>query len=898
MATLPPARRPVHRLAAAVRILTLVSVLMVAVAGIPYVLTVTIGVPWPEQVTSLNDLENRLAQPVSDPFVLKVIALAGWACWTYFMAVLARETLWLLARLPALVRDATVLRQRTQILPAHRAAAALLVGTLLLAMVGMWRLPAAHAAMSPATPSAPVVVAATAPQHVPSARTPAPTHITYTVKPGDTLWDIAERHLGDPLKWPQIYQLSCTIRQSDGGLLSDPDLILPGWRLHLTASNPPAAHTPPPPAPAPPSRTPAPTAVPHQPPPSQHASHSDEQQQADHREHGQAPQQRPAPRPRPRPVTISLGTASAIGITTAAGIAAALGFARWHAARRRTPSLDTLTAPLEDNDGQLGEALSRSNQAHLKARAARQHDPETLPRRTAPAEPGQPGTVTIAEQAGREVRIDTLAQAGGVQLTGPGAEDTARHLAIAIACAAQRLRPNPPRVQLITDQATLNRLLPHAHRPVPAWTVTDTPTAALQAAEHALLEHTCHEQHLDAGPLEDGMPALHVLLLDQSGDVSTRLAALATRATPGQLAVITLGAHADFTRHQLTVATDGTAAGTLAPLQKCSMFLLAPSAATEILHTLYAAHGRRPSPDPSDETEDPEPEATPSPAPKHASPPAATSSPAKEPRADGAPSRAVHIRLFGGFKLVVNGKECTLADTRKEATREFIALLAAHPDGLRGEEIAEKMQLVDDPAEAKGDIENLRRAARRVFRDATGKKQVAFVVLSGQVHRLDRQYISTDIAGFTGILKQIATADSPYTRAAILGQATDIYTGPLCDGADYLWAHSLRTQLHRSAVDALILLAEHTGQRSADPEPALALLNRAADLDPENERVYRRIIELQLALGRDDAAQRTLALLTERLARIDAEPEPAILALLGQVPPHTRAPSRRTAIRR
>ncbi|MFE9555454.1 BTAD domain-containing putative transcriptional regulator [Streptomyces sp. NPDC006703] len=875
---------------AAVRLLAASGALFVAVVGIPYVLSVTIGVPWPDQVTSLNDLLRRLAQPVSDPFILHVLALIGWACWTYAMATLGRETLWVLRRLPALARDATLLRRHTATLPAHRAAAALLIATLLLALIGIWHLPAAHAAMSPTTPATSAAVAATAPQHVPPARTPEPSYITYTVKPGDTLWDIAEHHLGDPLQWPKIYQLSCTIRQLDGSLLSDPDLILPGWRLHLPASNPPAAQAPHPPAPTQPPPTPAPAPVTGKPQPSPPTGHRDTRQSADHRQHGHAPKQ--------RPVTISIGAASTIGITTAAGIAAAIGFARWHAARRRTPSLDTLAAPLEDHEGQLGEALSRSSQAHLKARAARQHDLETLPRRAAPAEPGQPGTVPIAEQAGREVRIDTLAQGGGVHLTGPGAEDTARHLVIAIACAAQRLRPDPPRVQLITDQATLHRLLPHAHQALPAWTVTDTVTAALEGAEHALLEHARHEQHLDTGPLDDGMPALHVLLLDQSGDVSTRLAALANRATPGQLAVITLGTHGDFARHQLAIAADGTAAGTLTPLQKSSMFLLAPAAATEILHTLYAAHGRHQSPDPSTETEDPEPEATPVPAPAQASPPPTTSSPVSRPRQDCAPSRAVHIRLFGGFKLAVNGKECTLADTRKEATREFIALLAAHPDGLRGEEIAEKMQLVDDPAEAKGEIENLRRAARRVFRHATGKKQVAFVVLSGQVHRLDPQYISTDVAAFIGLLKQIATADSPYTRAAILGQATDIYTGPLCDGADYLWAHGLRTQLHRSAMDALILLAEHTGQHSADPEPALALLNRAADLDPENERVYRRIIELQLALGRDDAAQRTLALLTERLARIDAEPEPAILALLGQTPPHTRAPARRTTVRR
>ncbi|MGW2317421.1 BTAD domain-containing putative transcriptional regulator [Streptomyces sp. NPDC001680] len=882
MAAPPTTRRSARRMAAVVRFLASGTVLAAAVAGIPYVLLATIGCPWPDQVTSLDDLVTRLGQPVGDPFVLKCLALVGWAFWAYFMAVLSHEALWLAARLPALVADAALLRRRAQTLPLHRAAVAILVGSLLLAVISMWRLPAAHAATPLQSPAMRPAVA-TAPRQVAPAKGQEPGHTTYIVKPGDALWDIAEQHLGDPLKWPQIYQLSCTIRQTDGHLLSDPDLILPGWRLHLPTVAPPATDRPKPPEHAPAQRplTSTPAPAPEKPQHSAHADHGDAR-----RHEGHVKQER---QDKQRPVTISLGTASAIGVTTAAGIAAAIGFARWHAARRRTPRLDALAAPLEDDDALLGEALSRSNQAHLKARAARHHDPGALPRRTAPAEPGQPGTVSIAEQGGREVHLDTLAQPGGVQLAGEGAAGAARHLALAIASAAERLRPSPPRVQLIVDEDLLRRLLPGAHAALPAWTVTDTVTAGVDAAEHALLEHHRHEQHLDNGTLQDGVPALHVLLTDAAGQDLDHLNTLARRATPGHLAVIVLGQRSPHAQHYVTIAADGTATSDLSALHNGTMFLLEQEPATEILGTLYAAHGhqRKPS-DSGDERDDPEPEPAPAPKPEPLPGLQAGLSTPKTPE-NVEQARLLHIRLFGGFKLFAGGKECALADTRKEETREFITLLAAHQSGLRGEEIAEKMQLSDDPNEAKGEIENLRRAARRVFRSATRKKEVAFVLLSGQVHRLDPQYISTDVAAFINALKQATTADSPYERAAALGRATQIYAGPLCDGADYLWAHGLRTELHRRALDALTLLAEHTAQHSADPEPALALLNQAANLDPENEGVYRRIIQLQLALGRDDAAHRTLTLLIERLAHIDAEPEPATLALLGRTPPGSRS---------
>jgi hypothetical protein len=86
---------------------------------------------------------------------------------------------------------------------------------------------------------------------------PAPAPLpTYQVQRRDTLWDIAERHLGDPFRWVEIYEVSKDIPQPDGRTLTDPDLIYPGWQLRLP---PDAIGLTPPPAPAP---TPAPAPAP------------------------------------------------------------------------------------------------------------------------------------------------------------------------------------------------------------------------------------------------------------------------------------------------------------------------------------------------------------------------------------------------------------------------------------------------------------------------------------------------------------------------------------------------------------------------------------------------------------------------------------------------------------
>lgn len=233
----------------------------------PLVLGLAIGWPLPRSLPTWTELSDALSgATVSDIVVLKAIACACWLTWLAVSLAIVREVAaWRAGR------AAEPLAVARSFQPTIRR---LVMTATLLAAASRTVAPSVLPPVAPAVATAPLVGTATA-QSPPVEETgTAPVALpTCVVQPRDSLWRLAEVHLGDGMRWRELWDLNRDREQADGRPFTDPNLIHPGWVLTMPADATglePAPPPPPPPAPPPsestgapqplpPSTTPAPT---------------------------------------------------------------------------------------------------------------------------------------------------------------------------------------------------------------------------------------------------------------------------------------------------------------------------------------------------------------------------------------------------------------------------------------------------------------------------------------------------------------------------------------------------------------------------------------------------------------------------------------------------------------
>lgn len=226
--------------------------------GVPIALIGWVGWPLPAEIPTVDEFVNALRDTyIPDEFLIKTLALVCWVVWIELMTSLIVEAV---AYFRGKQAGHVPLSGGVQRAAARLVATCALLGALA-ATKGMPEV--VNRTLTPQSPVTLVVeegvsdgASSDADHYVGQPQPPAP---VYEVQRRDTLWDIAECYLGDPFRWPEIFELNRGVPQADGRVLTDPDLIFPGWQLILPGDATLApAEAAPAPAPAPEQAEPPP----------------------------------------------------------------------------------------------------------------------------------------------------------------------------------------------------------------------------------------------------------------------------------------------------------------------------------------------------------------------------------------------------------------------------------------------------------------------------------------------------------------------------------------------------------------------------------------------------------------------------------------------------------------
>jgi len=230
-------------------------------AGLPIALALLVGWPLPRQVPTGAELLELARSPITDTLIVNALACVFWVAWLQLVVCTVLEARAAITGVG--VPRAVPLAGVTQHLTRKLVSSVLLLVTAtalltpLTATVTRAALPdstgwpagisAAADAVAPVAAQAPPAFADQAPS--PSATAPVALEEDRTRLAGDlagrkvlvveppegrhhmSLWEIAEEHLGDGLRYKEIFTLNDGRAQPDGGTLVKARLIQPGWQL-------------------------------------------------------------------------------------------------------------------------------------------------------------------------------------------------------------------------------------------------------------------------------------------------------------------------------------------------------------------------------------------------------------------------------------------------------------------------------------------------------------------------------------------------------------------------------------------------------------------------------------------------------------------------------------------
>lgn len=533
----------------------------------------------------------------------------------------------------------------------------------------------------------------------------------------------------------------------------------------------------------------------------------------------------------------------AVGPTLALGVSNALRRARLRRRSRRPAGAPT--AGLHRHDPFAGDLSLRLERFALARRNL------AFGAEGAGAGPGgRPTTMVVAAELDeREVAVDLTE--GPVALVGPGAADAGRALVTTFLVTHE---PGSGRVVAVGDALPAGTAFPGLERLDDLGAALDGLEDELDRRQRVLAADGPGTPVPGPGPTGEGpagAPSSPLLLLVTSAvpeDLSSRLADLLKRGTELGLTALAVGCAvegaATVTLQPAAVTRSVSPEGRAHDLWGSRLFTLSSAATAELLEVLAASRtgGGGITGHVDDE-------------------PFTVLSPTAPP--------PIQVQLLGTYRLEVDGKE--IKSGLRAKARELLAFYLLHTEGTTLDVATGALWPEADPGRGSEWFWTALGNLRTTLRRATGTKELMVVERDGDRYRIEPVF-DVDLWRLQAALAPSAAADAgDPTWTAALQAAADLYGGELLADVDWAWVDIPREDLRRRVVDVLVALAA-VRQRAGDVRGALDTLDRAVDVDPVAEQLYRRIMRLQANQSGPEEVASTFRRLLARLDEMDLEP--------------------------
>jgi DNA-binding SARP family transcriptional activator len=825
----------------------LMLVLVAVIGGVPWGLAAFFSSAVPDHFPGYGDVKAWLdaAKLFPDQALTDVLVYAAWGLWALFTIQIAMQ-------LPLVVGDLIRCLRTGVVMPG--AENANLAGRLLTSI-------ALGVVAARGTVGVASAAALAGGHHFNSSRTGVVSvagEKVVRVAAGDSLWDIAERCLGRGERWGEIFDLNRHRVQDDGEVLTDPELIRPGWRLVLpgvSAEAPLALREP--------SRADHPaTSVRAAPTISVPAPMSPRtggvrsattavgtSSRVDH-----SAAARPVVR---RPVAVSLPTGGYVSLTLAAGFTAALAAARIRSRVRPRHRDPDDRVPLMPRRSEAETSLLRAanvlgfHDDDPYIDSAPVSDVERVP--PALAELRAPEAVYFGICGGRPILLETAA-GDGLALVGDGAQDAARALLLSCLTAGGFLASSVA-FPVVTTDADLQALLGEesAARQVEYLTVCATYAEAVKEANSATADRCLLLATPSDAPAE--APAAHVV-------------------------TVHLGSRQANSIADINAAFEITASGPAAKaLEGATAYHLGLSEARDLFGHLPLAWSH------PDATAAPPAEPMTSAPPAPRTPMESASFPPQASHAKPVASEAITINILGPVQALCHGIDIT-GEVRTQLAA-LLTYLVLHKNGVSRAALAADLWPDEDPAKRKILLTTALSHTRTALAAAYGSKPEFFPRdRTAGVAYLNPQLFDADVWRFDALTKK-NEAMSSAGRVESLSEAVALYRGEVAHIIEHAnklteqyetWLWPVRDEYSRRMIDAYQDLGELL--RESDPERALDALDQAIRMEPWNQRLYETLIEVHLDLGQRHAAERRFRELSGLLASLGTQPSAAVIGLV------------------